>query len=182
MLDLHIVEILVWSFALNRTGLIVHSYDAIYFCANCYTTLGMGKVDVEEHWRILSPIIGISGLFTFAWTTSALVDIVASNRRLLNRLEDKREQEMHMRFALRKEEWDALKTEKSSELADTEKLKTAAAGFSFLQRLRIWWKERKRIEELCSAKMAQLEDLKRQERLKESEVDAKPPTQPLTKG
>ena len=97
MLDLHIVEVFIWACALNRVGLLKHASDAIYFCANCYTTLGMGKVDVEEHWRLISPVIGISGLFTFAWTTSALVDIVASNRRLLEQLEDERERKMHMR-------------------------------------------------------------------------------------
>jgi hypothetical protein len=41
-------------------------------------------------------------LFTFAWTTSALVDVVASNGWLLEQLEDEREREMEMRFALRK--------------------------------------------------------------------------------
>ena len=90
MLDLHIAEILIWAFVLNRMGLLVHAYDAIYFCANGYTTLGMGKMDIEEHWKLISPIIGISGSFTFAWTTSALVDVVASNRRLIDRLEDER--------------------------------------------------------------------------------------------
>ena len=94
MLVLHIVEVFIWAFALNLLGLLKQVSDAIYFCANCYTTLGMGKVDVEEHWRLISPIIGISGLFTFAWTTSALVDIVASNRRLIEQLEDERERKM----------------------------------------------------------------------------------------
>jgi hypothetical protein len=45
--------------------------------------------------------IGVSGLFTFAWTTNALVDVVASQRQLLNRLEEECVQEMHMRIALR---------------------------------------------------------------------------------
>jgi hypothetical protein len=170
MLDLHIVEILIWAFVLTHMGLIVHAYDAIYFCANGYTTLGMGKMDVEEHWRLLSPIIGISGLFTFAWTTSALVDVVASNRRLLEQVEAEREQEMHMRFALRKKEWDALKTERDAERAYKEKTETADAGSSIIQRLRIWREERKRIAELRSENRAQMEDLRRQERLSEKEA------------
>jgi hypothetical protein len=170
MLVLHIVEILIWAFSLNRMGLVEHSYDAIYFCANCYTTLGMGKVDVGEHWRIISSIIGISGLFTFAWTTSALVDVVTSNRRLLDQLEDEREQEMHMRFALRKKEWDTLKTERNAERADKEKVKTAAAGSSVIKRLRIWRNERKRVVELRREKIAELQELRRQERLNEREA------------
>jgi hypothetical protein len=103
MLALHVIEILIWSFAITHTGIVKHAYDAIYFCANAYTTLGMGNLDVDLHWRNISPIIGISGLFTFAWTTSALVDVVASNGRLLEQLEVEREHEMHMRFALLRE-------------------------------------------------------------------------------
>jgi len=167
------VEILIWAFSLNRLGLIEHSYDAIYFCANCYTTLGMGKVDVGEHWHIINAIIGISGLFTFAWTTSALVDVVASNRRLIDQLEDEREQEIYMRFALRKKEWEALKTERVAERADKQKLKTAATGSSLIQRFRTWREERKMVTELRRENRAEREDLYRQERLKEREVVAK---------
>src|SRR5271169_3852202 len=128
MLDLHLLEILIWSFVLTCMGLIVHPYDAIYFCANGYTTLGMGKMDIEEHWRIISPVIGISGLFTFAWTTSALVDVVASNRRLLEQLEEEREQEIQMRFAMRKKQWDILRAERDAERAEKEKTRSTAAG------------------------------------------------------
>jgi len=174
MLDLHVAEIIIWAFALNRAGLIVHAYDAMYFCANCYTTLGMGKVDVGEHWRIISPIIGISGLFTFAWTTSALVEVVATHRRLIDQLEDERIREMHMRFALRKKEWDALKTESDAERAEKEKTMNLAAGCSFIQRLRIWREERRRVAELRRAKVAEIEGLRRQERLNERELGTKP--------
>ena len=176
MLDLHIVEVLIWAFVLNHVGLIVHADDAIYFCANSYTTLGMGKMDVGEHWRIISPIIGISGLFTFAWTTSALVDVVASYRRLLNQLEDEREQEMQMRFATGKKEWNALKTERDAEREEKEKARTLAAGSSFIHRLKIWRQERQRIVELRRAKIAEMAELHRQERLNEEKLGATPTT------
>lgn len=84
LLALHIVELMMWVYSLLSLGLITHASDAIYFCANAYTTLGYGTVDLEEHWRIISPIIGISGLFTFAWTTSVLVDVVASHKVLID--------------------------------------------------------------------------------------------------
>jgi hypothetical protein len=166
MLDLHLVEIVIWAFALNHMGLIEHAYDAIYFCANDYTTLGMGKMDVDSHWHIISPIIGISGLFTFAWTTSALVDVVAANRQLLGALEEEREREMHMRFALRKKEWEALKTERDAERV--EKAKTAPAGATLMQRFRMWREERKFVAELRREKMAEIKKLRRQERLEET--------------
>lgn len=91
LLTLHIAEFMIWAYTLTYLGLIARGYDAIYFCANAYTTLGYGSVDLEPHWRLISPIIGISGLFTFAWTTSALIDLVSSQKRLIDRLEDERE-------------------------------------------------------------------------------------------
>jgi hypothetical protein len=88
---------MIWAGALIFLGFIARVYDAIYFCANAYTTLGYGNVDLGAHWRIISPIIGISGLFNFAWTTSALVAVVASHRQLVEQLEDEREREIHLR-------------------------------------------------------------------------------------
>src|SRR5271169_1612826 len=38
MLMLHIVEIVIWAAALRGMGLIKHANDAIYFCANSYST------------------------------------------------------------------------------------------------------------------------------------------------
>ncbi len=163
MLALHVVEILFWAFALTHLGLVRHAYDAMYFCANAYTTLGMGTMDIDMHWRNISPIIGISGLFTFAWTTSALVDVVASNGRLLERLEDEREREMHMRFALEKAEWDARKREGEADRSEREKAKAQASGVSFFQRRKIWKEERTREAQLRSAERAEVEELRRKE-------------------
>jgi hypothetical protein len=176
MLALHIVEILIWSFAITHTGIVKYAYDAMYFCANAYTTLGMGALDVDKHWRIISPIIGISGLFTFAWTTSTLVDVVASNGRLLEQLEVEREQEMHMRFALRKEEWDVLKTERSEALSEREKTRTQLSGLSFFQRRKIWREERNREEEFRSTAKAQIKDLRQKERQNEEKLGRETPT------
>jgi hypothetical protein len=90
MLFLQIVEVLIWSLFLNRLGLIKSVHDTIYFCANAYTTLGMGKMELERPWRLISPIIGISGLFTFAWTTSALVDMVSAHRQVVEQVRAQR--------------------------------------------------------------------------------------------
>jgi hypothetical protein len=108
MLALHIVGFMLWAYALRLMGLVPDVYDAIYFCANAYTTLGYGNVDLGAHWRNISPIIGISGLFTFAWTTSALVDVVASHNKLVGQLEEEREQEIRKRLTALKERWNAL--------------------------------------------------------------------------
>lgn len=176
MLALHVIEILIWSFAITHTGIVKHAYDAIYFCANAYTTLGMGNLDVDLHWRNISPIIGISGLFTFAWTTSALVDVVASNGRLLEQLEVEREHEMHMRFALRKEEWDVLKTERSEALSEREKTRTQVSVLSFFQRRKVWREERNREKEFRTTAQAQIQDLRQKERQDEEKLGPGTPT------
>lgn len=170
MLALHIVEFMIWAFALTSMGLIAETFDALYFSANAYTTLGYGNVDLGPHWRNVAPIMGISGLFTFAWTTSALVSVVASHRKLIEQLEEERVQEMHIRFALQKEEWGALKSERHSERLETEKAGTQATGASFFQRLEVRRAEWKRVKELRRAKVAEIKELRRKEREEEMKL------------
>ena len=182
MLALHIAEFAIWAYALLYMGLIAHAYDALYFCANAYTTLGYGNVDLGTHWRNLSPIVGISGLFTMAWTTSALVGVVSSHRQLLEQIEDEREGEMKMRFALGKEEWDALRKERDEERSEREKARTQAYGASFVQQRKIWEDERKKNEELRSAMRAEIEELRRKERQEEEKLGSgTPPADPQHK-
>jgi hypothetical protein len=170
MLALHIVEILIWAFAITHAGFVKHTYDAIYYCANAYTTLGMGSLDIDEHWRNISPIIGISGLFTFAWTTSILVDVVASYSRLLEQLEVEREREMSMRFAMRKEEWGAVKEERSAVQSERTKTRAQASTVSFFQRRKLWKGERKREVVLRSAEKVEIEGLRHNERQNEEKL------------
>src|ERR1035438_8803 len=91
MLFLHVVEICVWGVALNRTGLITSFRDSMYFSANTYTTIGYGLMILPYNWRELSPLMAISGLFTFAWTTGELFGVVDKQRRLVKDLAAQRE-------------------------------------------------------------------------------------------
>jgi voltage-gated potassium channel len=176
MLALHIAEFAIWAYALLYIGLIAHAYDALYFCANAYTTLGYGNVDLGVAWRNLSPIVGISGLFTMAWTTSALVGVVSSHRQLLEQIEDERAYELHMRFALRREEWETLKKERDEERSEREKAWTQARGASFVQQRQIWAEERDREGELRKAMRAEIEELRRKEHRNEEKLrSAMPP-------
>lgn len=83
MLLLHITEACIWGVVLNKSGLIASLRDSIYFSANTYTTIGYGKMILPESWRELSPIMAISGLFTFAWTTGEMFGIVGQQRQLV---------------------------------------------------------------------------------------------------
>jgi hypothetical protein len=173
MLVLHMLGFAFWAYTLIYLGLVPRAWDAVYFSANAYTTLGFGSVDLGTHWRNIAPIIGISGLFTFAWTASALVSVVNAHGELINRLEEEREQEKHMRSVLRKEMWDAIQSERTAERSERDTARTQAAGVSIFERHKVWQDERKRIKELRQANLQKLAELRRQERKDEQEIESR---------
>jgi hypothetical protein len=73
LLCLHLAEVVVWTGALLFGGIVGDWSAALYFAANCYTALGE-PFSLAPVWRILPPIMTISGVFTFAWTASVLVN------------------------------------------------------------------------------------------------------------
>ncbi len=170
MLALHVVEFAMWAYILLLLGIVPRAYNAVYFSANAYTTLGFGNVDLSEHWRIIAPIIGISGLFTFAWTTSALANVVTAHRELMDLLEDEREKEFELRSTLRKEIWNTLEKERAAEHSEESATKADAAGASFFQRLLIRRGVRKRVKELRAAKVADILELRRREHEEEQQL------------
>jgi hypothetical protein len=76
MLLLHLLEIWLWAAALVYTGIVANWRAAGFFAANTYTTVGYGAFVLPPGWHMLAPIIAMSGLFTFGWTGSVLVEIV----------------------------------------------------------------------------------------------------------
>ena len=76
LLSLHMAEVFIWSVALVSGNIVDGWAKASYFAANCYTALGE-PFSLPHTWRLLPPIIAISGIFTFAWTASVLVNFVA---------------------------------------------------------------------------------------------------------
>lgn len=79
---LHLIETLLYAVPLHTFGLFDSLRDSYYFVLECYTTLGEGRLSLPEEWRLLGPIIAMSGLFTFGWTGSVLVSIMAQIRSL----------------------------------------------------------------------------------------------------
>lgn len=163
LLSLHVVGFATWAYSLLFMGMVPRAYNALYFAANAYTTLGFGNVDLGSEWRNIAPIIGISGLFTFAWTTSALATVVTAHAELLEQLEVERAKEIHMRLDLAKNALDILGSERSAEQAERAKTRALTAGASFFQRLRIWRDERKRLMYLRHATVVKLAELRRKE-------------------
>ena len=72
--------------------LIPNIHDAVYFAANTYTSLGYGDVPLSVDWRELSPLMAMSGLFTFACTTSQLYAVIGSYQETVAELRLKRKE------------------------------------------------------------------------------------------
>jgi hypothetical protein len=164
MLAMHIIGVLVWAVSLDHLGLILRADDAIYFCANAYTTLGYGLVDLDPQWRVISPIIGISGLFTFAWTTGALVGVVTGHNRLLEQLEVEREKQLELRAAARSAVQAVRDEESVAEQAARAKRESEhEAGVGVRGRFENWRDEHREIEALREQERARIAEIRRKE-------------------
>jgi hypothetical protein len=73
---LHFLETLLWAYPIYASGIVANLRDSYYFVLESYTTLGEGNVSLPDQWRLIAPIIAMSGLFTFGWTGSVLVAIM----------------------------------------------------------------------------------------------------------
>jgi hypothetical protein len=167
MLFLHILEIAFWAFALNRLGLIIRPTDALYFCANAYTTLGYGAVDLGTPWRNISPIIAISGLFTFAWTASSLVNMVGAYIKLVEQLEYERLEELDLRATARTAERDVARKERAAEAAEELEARKRAGSASFFERRKIRREEKQEEKQMRAAAKAEVKNIREKERADE---------------
>ncbi|PZF77202.1 two pore domain potassium channel family protein [Aestuariivirga litoralis] len=73
---LHLVVTLMWAWPIWWSGLIPGLRDAYYFVLENYTTLGDNTVSLPPAWRLIGPVIAISGLFNFGWTASIFVNMM----------------------------------------------------------------------------------------------------------
>jgi Ion channel len=178
LLSLHIIGVIWWAIVLTRLGLIHTAKDAIYFCANAYTTLGYGQVDLDPQYRIISPIIGISGLFTFAWTTSMLVNIVRDHNALLETLELERAKEKQLRRNLKLAIGSALTQERTTERAANTSIAEESAGASLVRHWQLWREERRKLRAVREGFCAETKELIRQEQDAESKLGSPNPEAP----
>lgn len=73
---LHLVVTLIWAWPIWWSGLIPSLRDAYFFVLENYTTLGDDTVSLPKAWRLIGPVIAISGLFNFGWTASIFVNMM----------------------------------------------------------------------------------------------------------
>lgn len=79
--SVHLMETLLWVLPIWWFGLIDGFRDSFYFVLESYTTLGQATVALPETWRLIGPMIAISGLFTFSWTGSVMVYVMTETGR-----------------------------------------------------------------------------------------------------
>lgn len=79
---IHLLETLLWTVPLLSIGIIDNFRDAYYYVLEAYTTLGEGTLYLPDQWRLVGPVIAISGLFTFGWTASVLVYVMNQTGKL----------------------------------------------------------------------------------------------------
>jgi hypothetical protein len=82
IVSLHFCETLVWAGALLAFGMVDNYRDAYFYVLEAYTTLGEGPNYLPDGFRLVSPVIALTGLFTFGWSGSVLVYIVSQTGRL----------------------------------------------------------------------------------------------------
>ncbi|WP_287077390.1 two pore domain potassium channel family protein [Mesorhizobium sp.] len=59
---LHFAETLLWAIPISLAGLIPSMRDSYYYVLESYTTLGEGSISLPDRWRLVGPIIAMSGL------------------------------------------------------------------------------------------------------------------------
>lgn len=73
---LHLLVTLMWALPIFASGLIPNLRDSYFFVLENYTTLGDDTVSLPKAWRLIGPVIAISGLFNFGWTASVFVNMM----------------------------------------------------------------------------------------------------------
>ena len=68
----HFVEAAAWGVFLWRKGLIPSFTEGVYFSASSITALGYGDVVLPPPWRMLGPLVAISGILMFGCSTAFL--------------------------------------------------------------------------------------------------------------
>jgi hypothetical protein len=79
--SVHLMETLIWTLPICWLGLISGFRNTFYFVLESYTTLGAADVALPESWRLIGPMIAITGLFTFSWTGSVMVYVMTETGR-----------------------------------------------------------------------------------------------------
>ena len=76
----HIAEIFLWGIALFTLKLVPGLGQSILFSGSTYTAMGFMEDILPDGWKMLAVIIAFSGMFSFAWTASAMISMTKNYR------------------------------------------------------------------------------------------------------
>ncbi|WP_353428264.1 hypothetical protein NHB34_03520 [Polynucleobacter sp. MWH-UH19D] len=71
----HMIQIYLWGVALYYFDVIHHFHAAMVYAGSTYTTVGFVIDPLPLQWQLLSVIMAVSGIFSFAWSTSIMFSI-----------------------------------------------------------------------------------------------------------
>jgi hypothetical protein len=64
---------LAWGMFMYLKGVLPVYRECIFYSLENYTSLGLTRVNVDDQWRMLAPMISLSGVFCLSWSTAVLV-------------------------------------------------------------------------------------------------------------
>lgn len=102
----HLVSIFSWGLMLRALNLMPSLSEALLYAGSCYTTLGFMPNQLEMGWRMLSILIAISGLMSFAISTAALLGMSQIFKEALQLLHKKRIERDLIKYGMT---WDDFK-------------------------------------------------------------------------
>lgn len=70
---LHMLTNFAWGGFMYLAGVLDSYRECIFYSLENYTALGLTRVNVDDRWRMLAPMISMSGVFCLAWSTAVLV-------------------------------------------------------------------------------------------------------------
>ena len=73
LFSLHMLTNVAWGLFMYLAGAMSIYRECIFYSLENYTSLGLTRVNVDDHWRMLAPMISMSGVFCLAWSTAVLV-------------------------------------------------------------------------------------------------------------
>ena len=73
LFTLHMLTNIGWGVFIYQMGVLPNYRQGVYYSLENYTSLGLTRVDVGDRWRMLAPMISMSGVFCLSWSTAVLV-------------------------------------------------------------------------------------------------------------
>ncbi|WP_421693910.1 hypothetical protein [Aestuariivirga sp.] len=75
LFTLHLLTNFAWGLFMYMADVLKGYRQCVFYSLENYTSLGLTRVDVPPEWRMLAPMISLSGVFCLAWSTALLVSV-----------------------------------------------------------------------------------------------------------